>query len=508
MQKPVWCPWYPRIRGFFAAATFTLALLASSTPANDGPRLAPATQASQAVSTIEIIAKGRSRSGDAIVSLGLRLDDKRFAIDLRLLEGSGPIELTTHDGKRREVGEVTGSDQTVGIAIVTPTGDSGKAEKISSWARSLEENNTVVVTMNGGDMGRQSQKVPIIRHDPYPFFGHVLTLGMERSLPLGTGIVCTEQGRLAGMLSVQETKEQRVAVMVTTDFLHGLKYPAGPVALDRWRRDAPDQSKADFLVRSGMLLIWAGKVGEGASNLHRALLQEPKDHRINLLLSRAALYCSKREEARSRAQAVATATGSAQAWAELALIFAVDKKEVQALEMAKSCVNAAPDWADAHYWLGLRLAKANQWVDAKKEFQRAAELQPDYLVAWGWIGHCCQEMQQWPEMVENGKHMIDINPQYVNGYACTAIGYFQQRKWKEARPFTEKSVAMLPTEPSYRMALGNICILTGDVAGAHREIEALKKLGAVKDVERLATRLRLAQDLQNDKVSIDKYLID
>ena len=82
-----------------------------------------------------------------------------------------------------------------------------------------------------------------------------------------------------------------------------------------------------------------------------------------------------------------------------------------ALESANRAVAAAPDLAEAHYQLGLVLAKMQRWREASAAFDRAAELNPSMAYAHYYGGLMHYRANRPDRMANHFEQFLKLAPE-------------------------------------------------------------------------------------------------
>jgi tetratricopeptide (TPR) repeat protein len=83
----------------------------------------------------------------------------------------------------------------------------------------------------------------------------------------------------------------------------------------------------------------------------------------------------------------------------------------EALQSANQAVSAASDLAEAHYQLGLVLAKMQQWRDASAAFDRAAELNPSMAYAHYYGGLMHYRANRPDRMANHFEQFLKLAPE-------------------------------------------------------------------------------------------------
>ena len=153
------------------------------------------------------------------------------------------------------------------------------------------------------------------------------------------------------------------------------------------------------------------------------------------------------------------------------------------LEMAVKCFEKAatlkPDFADAHYNLGLTLQELNQLETAIKSYQVTLDLQNSYFKAHNNLGIIYQELGQMGDAVKSYKQAIALQPGFAEAHNNLGTTLQELGQLDEALDCYEKALVIQPDFIEVYNNLGNTLNLLGQTDEALNSYE--KALGINPD---------------------------
>jgi Flp pilus assembly protein TadD len=124
-----------------------------------------------------------------------------------------------------------------------------------------------------------------------------------------------------------------------------------------------------------------------------------------------------------------------------------------AVEDYRRALKVKPDLAQAHYGLGLALARLGHYQEAVKSFQEALHYKPGWTTALKDLGVTYLKLKRWPEAEKAFNIALKHNPQDAEAYYDLGVALGKQGKHKEAREAFEKALRL---KPDYVQALNNL----------------------------------------------------
>ena len=147
-------------------------------------------------------------------------------------------------------------------------------------------------------------------------------------------------------------------------------------------------------------------------------------------------------------------------------------KETGQLEMAVKCFENAitfkPDFADAHYNLGLALQELNQLQAAIKSYQVTLDLQNSYFKAHNNLGIIYKELGQMEDAVKSYEQAINLQPGFAEAHNNLGTALQELGKLDEAANCYEKALVIEPDYIEVHNNLGNIFNELGDLDEASK----------------------------------------
>ena len=124
-----------------------------------------------------------------------------------------------------------------------------------------------------------------------------------------------------------------------------------------------------------------------------------------------------------------------------------------AAQAYRQALKFKPDLAQAHYGLGLALARLERYQEAVNSFQEALRYKPDWTKAMKDLGVTYLKLKRWPEAEKAFKTSLRHQPQDAEAYYDLGVALGKQGKHKEAREAFEKALSL---KPDYVQALNNL----------------------------------------------------
>jgi Flp pilus assembly protein TadD len=124
-----------------------------------------------------------------------------------------------------------------------------------------------------------------------------------------------------------------------------------------------------------------------------------------------------------------------------------------AAQAYRQALKVNPDLAEAHYGLGLALARLDRYQEAVTSFQAALHHKPGWSRALKDLGVTYLKLKRWPEAEKAFKTALTHQPQDAEAYYGLGVAEGRQGKHKEAREAFEKALRL---KPDYIQALNNL----------------------------------------------------
>ena len=179
----------------------------------------------------------------------------------------------------------------------------------------------------------------------------------------------------------------------------------------------------------------------------------------------------------------------------------------------KKAIELKPDYAEAHYNLGVILQSLGRFDETEKSYKKAIELKPDFPEAHYNLGVTLQNLGRLDEAETSLKKAIELKPDFPEAHNNLGNTLFELSKIDEAETSLKKAIELKPdyaeahynlgvtlqnlgrldeAEKSYKKAIE----LKPDYAEAHNNLGAtLLELGKIDEAE---TSLKKAIELKPD----------
>jgi serine/threonine protein kinase/Tfp pilus assembly protein PilF len=174
-------------------------------------------------------------------------------------------------------------------------------------------------------------------------------------------------------------------------------------------------------------------------------------------------------------QAVAIDPNYAKAYAGLADVYSMLRKNKEARDAARTALGLDPRLAEAHASLGcINLDLEFNVKSAEAEFKLALELDPEYPVAHYWYGRLMNMRGRFDEAIVHLKRAIELDPTVPTTHENLGASLVFSGRYDEAITELNKAIAMDPTRPSHKSML----FWTYNIASRYQDLfDALKAYG-------------------------------
>ena len=144
----------------------------------------------------------------------------------------------------------------------------------------------------------------------------------------------------------------------------------------------------------------------------------------------------------------------------------------EAVRIIRSIIASDPDITDAHFSLGNVFFKAGRYEEALDAFRRALELKPDDSFT---VINIANSYQRWGRPEEAERFVMDhLGRGFEDPQLYFLLGRlkYDRKKYDEAIPLYEKTIALNPSSAASHNALAAIYILQDELDKAERHLEA------------------------------------
>ena len=112
------------------------------------------------------------------------------------------------------------------------------------------------------------------------------------------------------------------------------------------------------------------------------------------------------------------------------------------IKMFETAVSLKPDYAEAHFNLGVVLKVSGRPNLAVESYKKAIELLPNYLGAHSNLGNALKQIGKLEEAVTSYQNAIAIKPDYAEAYNNLGITFMSLRRLEEAVNSYEKAISI------------------------------------------------------------------
>jgi tetratricopeptide (TPR) repeat protein len=157
-------------------------------------------------------------------------------------------------------------------------------------------------------------------------------------------------------------------------------------------------------------------------------------------------------------------------------VYLAQRKFENAIASFQRSITLNPELAEAHNYYGETLGEQKQFTKALEWFNKAVALDPTLLRARYNTGITYARMGniKYSEFVFRG--LVKNSPTYSLGYDGLAVTLSRSGRAKEAIPYHEKAISLLPEEPSYYYNLGLSYLILGDTTKALEQQQKLRTI--------------------------------
>jgi len=127
-----------------------------------------------------------------------------------------------------------------------------------------------------------------------------------------------------------------------------------------------------------------------------------------------------------------------------------------AAQMFETAVSIKPDYAEAHFNLGVVLKASDQPNLAVESYKRAITLLPNYLVAHNNLGNALKQIGKIEEAVISYQNAITINPEFAESHNNLGVALHALKRFNEAVKSYEIAVSI---NPEYYDAFNNLAVV-------------------------------------------------
>ena len=182
------------------------------------------------------------------------------------------------------------------------------------------------------------------------------------------------------------------------------------------------------------------------------------------------------EAAQSYRQALKIQPDLAQAHYGLGLALARLQKYQEAATSFQAAVQSEPKWARAHKDLGVAYLKLKRWPQAAQAFKNALQYQPEDPEAFYNLGVALGRMGQHQEALKAFEEAVRLKPDYVAALNNLGMANIKLNRWAEAKRAFDKALTTQPKSAEAHLGLLACYIQQGDRQAATRTYQTLVSL--------------------------------
>ncbi|RDH88221.1 MAG: hypothetical protein DIZ78_02235 [endosymbiont of Escarpia spicata] len=131
-------------------------------------------------------------------------------------------------------------------------------------------------------------------------------------------------------------------------------------------------------------------------------------------------------------------------------------------------LDLAPEYAEAHHFLGLVKVQSGDAEGAEENLRQAIRLDPAYVAAHNNLGNFLQEQGRLDEAETEYRQAISLNPEFADAHNNLGAVLKNQERWDDAEPVLRRAVEL---QPDHFQALNNLGVLLkeqGDLEAARQ----------------------------------------
>jgi tetratricopeptide (TPR) repeat protein len=149
----------------------------------------------------------------------------------------------------------------------------------------------------------------------------------------------------------------------------------------------------------------------------------------------------------------------------------------EAVACYRRAMELNPNFADAHYNLGIALMELGKPEEAAACYRRALELKPDYANAHNNLGHALIVLGKSDEAVACCRRALALRPDFVEAHNNLGIAFLEQGKVDEAVACFRRALELKPEFPE---ALNNLGVACRDQGNPDEAVACCRRALALK----------------------------
>jgi tetratricopeptide (TPR) repeat protein len=166
----------------------------------------------------------------------------------------------------------------------------------------------------------------------------------------------------------------------------------------------------------------------------------------------------------------------AEAHFNMGLVFEKSGRHQEAITALKQALRIKPYYAQAHFNLGVVYEGLTHHQEAIAAYKQAFGIQPDFAEAHYALSVVCRDLGRYQEAVDALRKFLCIRPDHVEAHVMLGTTYSQLGRHQEAIAALKQALHIQPDFIQAHAALGTAYVALGDRNSALNEYRALKNL--------------------------------
>lgn len=127
-----------------------------------------------------------------------------------------------------------------------------------------------------------------------------------------------------------------------------------------------------------------------------------------------------------------------------------------AVHQFEQALRRSPEFARAHFGLGMVFSLNRRPEDAIKRFEAAVQYQPDYLEARLGLAEALRVTGRLQESLPHFKRIVELDPGLADAWAMYAMTLVRLQRYREARDVLDEARRLHPDEPNLTELLSRL----------------------------------------------------
>lgn len=170
--------------------------------------------------------------------------------------------------------------------------------------------------------------------------------------------------------------------------------------------------------------------------------------------------------------AVATDPNFAEAHYNLGVLLRLQGRIDEAVESYQNAVLLQPDFAEAHYNIGNARLAQNRLEDAIASYRKAVTIRPGFAEAHNNLANAYKELEKLEEALTCGRKALEIKPDFAEAQSNLGAILRDMGKPEEALPHCQKAIELAP---DYPQAQNNLALALQDGGALEQAVTHFQK---------------------------------